>query len=789
MTAPITSARRRTIAARSAAGLAVAVLAAATVATAGLAPAAAEEPVNQPPVLHDIVQPVVGGTVNLGDWSYDLGTFSDPEGDPLSLVGVSPVSAPLPGESFAELSGNWVYTAPTGFTGQRAWTFTVTDGVNQVSATCMFNISAPPPPAAEEPPAPEPVAPPVAVDDTVTVAKGAQIVFDPAANDTGLQAYTVLGGFTSPGEGLLSAVDTHAFTYNAPNVDTTTTMTYRLKHNDAIVVLSNWATVTIVVGSGVNSPPVAVDDSYLKPMGVWQTGNVLDNDTDPNGDTLSVTWGAAPVGTLQGNATGDFAWTPPASTWSGTVQVPYTVDDSRGGTDTGLLTITTPADEETPVAVADFYTAWEGQTLSVDAPGGLLANDSDADTAAGKLAIMALTAGLQGTLDVEPMTGAFDYTPPAGFTGTTSFVYRINDPAGHWSQIVPVTIQVLPNDGQTPFAADDHVAAQAYTDLVVGTANGVLANDLDPNGDPLHVLVSGAAGHGDVTVLPDGGLVYSPDAGFVGTDTVEYRASDGAHTSNWATVTIEVTAVPGKWQNMPPTSINHQYQAVPDEALVVDAAHGLFVGASDADSFKILVADVSQPAKGQVAVDTTTGAFTFTPQPGFQGPTSFQFRLADNQGHLGEWRTVSIQVGAVVLPPEPGQPGQLGQPGQPGQPVEPGQPDQPVQPSQPSQPADSAPQGLHLQSRAVGAPASDDEAVDRPAVEPATDEKETLAPAAIPFVATTDHVALADSEGAQTQRSSNGLWIALAALLGLGAASATAGVAGTRRARSRARRG
>ncbi|MBO9578634.1 MAG: tandem-95 repeat protein, partial [Microbacteriaceae bacterium] len=501
---------------------------------------------------------------------------TDPEGDALTVTGtlLQDVGGWLPGEDLALVSGSWTYTPPTGFAGTRHFGYLLSDGTNVVTGDIDFVITAP-------------IPAPVAVDDAVAVAKGAQLVFDPTLNDQNLQGYTIVWTVGPASAGFVSAWDAHTITYEAPDLDTTATLAYRLMNNDFTGALSDWATVTITVGAGENHAPVAVDDLFVKPMGVWQTGNVLTNDSDPDGDALTVTWGQAPTGTLQGGSQGAFSWTPPVFDWSGVVQIPYTVHDVQGGSDDGMLTITTAPDVEAPVALEDAYATVQDQTLHIDAAAGLLANDSDADTPAGQLGLMVLDGQLEGAVTVDLVTGAFDYTPTAGFTGTTSFVYLLHDPAAHWSEAVTVTIAVLPADGATPFAQDDHYAAKAYTDLVVGAQLGVLANDADPNGDAIHVVDVGAAAHGDVTVLPDGGIVYSPDAGFVGEDTVQYRVSDGTHWSNWATIVIEVAAVPGKTKNEAPSAIDHAYGTDEDVALTVDEASGLLAGATDPDSYQI----------------------------------------------------------------------------------------------------------------------------------------------------------------------------------------------------------
>jgi VCBS repeat-containing protein len=72
-------------------------------------------------------------------------------------------------------------------------------------------------------------------------------------------------------------------------------------------------------------------------------------------------------------------------------------------------------------------------------------------------------------------------------------------------------------------------------------APGLLANDSDPDGDPLAATLQTGSTNGLVTVNADGSFTYTPDSGFTGTDTFTYAANDGLGGSDTATVTITVS--------------------------------------------------------------------------------------------------------------------------------------------------------------------------------------------------------------------------------------------------------
>ncbi len=88
-----------------------------------------------------------------------------------------------------------------------------------------------------------------------------------------------------------------------------------------------------------------------------------------------------------------------------------------------------------------------------------------------------------------------------------------------------------------PVASDDSAATSVDTSVVIA----VLANDSDADGDALTVTDLTAPANGGVALNADGTVTYTPNAGFVGSDSFTYTAFDGSATSNVATVTVNVT--------------------------------------------------------------------------------------------------------------------------------------------------------------------------------------------------------------------------------------------------------
>ena len=126
--------------------------------------------------------------------------------------------------------------------------------------------------------------------------------------------------------------------------------------------------------------------------------------------------------------------------------------------------------------------------------GSVLANDTDVD--GDSLTAVLISGPSHGSFTFNS-DGTFVYTPFANYNGTDSFTYKANDgQALSSTATVNITITAV-NDA--PIAVDDSYSITSGSVLTV-SASGVLANDTDADGDPLHVstLVVGPV-HGTLT--------------------------------------------------------------------------------------------------------------------------------------------------------------------------------------------------------------------------------------------------------------------------------------------------
>jgi VCBS repeat-containing protein len=193
-----------------------------------------------------------------------------------------------------------------------------------------------------------------------------------------------------------------------------------------------------------NAPPVAVDDNATVDEGTsGNVINVLTNDSDPDGDTLTISAATqGSHGSVVNNST-SVSYTP-APAFFGTDSFAYTINDGNGNTATATVHVIVNHINHPPHANDDSYSVNENTTLSVAAP-GVLGNDTDAD-AGDTLQAVLVTTTSHGSLTLHA-DGSFTYVPNAGFACHDSFTYKANDGTAD-SNIATVSITV--NDTQGP---------------------------------------------------------------------------------------------------------------------------------------------------------------------------------------------------------------------------------------------------------------------------------------------------------------------------------------------------
>ncbi|MEQ8383231.1 MAG: Ig-like domain-containing protein [Coleofasciculus sp. A1-SPW-01] len=310
-----------------------------------------------------------------------------------------------------------------------------------------------------------------------------------------------------------------------------------------------------------------------------------------------------------------------------------------------------------PVANNDNFTTDEDTAISLN----LLANDSDLDTN-DTLTISAVdTANTQGTVQINP-DNTVTYTPATAFQSlsvgesiTDQFTYTLDDGNNHTATaIVSVTVNGI-NDN--PIANND----TATIDEDTATTIAILDNDSDIENDT--VIVSGVDTHttlGSVTINADGTITYNPNAAFqdlgageTATDTFTYTITDGNQGTHTATVTVTITGV-----NDAP--ILSTINKLGNEDTPISFSQTDFSNAfSDVESDNpsqikilslpdagILTLNGIAVTAGQTVTIADVNSLSFTPNPNFNGTTSFGWNASDGT-IFAAGDTVNITVNPV----------------------------------------------------------------------------------------------------------------------------------------------
>jgi hypothetical protein len=559
---------------------------------------------DEPTARNDAASVEEGRSVSINVLAND----SDPEGRRLELASIG---QPANGTASIGADGTILYTPRAGFAGTDVLSYFVSDGIDRDEAEVVITVVE---------------GSPIARTDTIVIGVDRIIAIDAAtllANDSDPQGapLTVTGFNVSGLAGTVSDLSpAGGFTFTPePGFRGDTTFRYTVSDG------ANTSTGTGIIRLSPDVPRVANDDAYTiqqgRSLNLGAPG-ILANDIAPGGTPLSLI-GITGVanGSLQTDPFGAFLYQPDAA-FTGTEVLTYRVTD---GSAEWQATVTVTVVASVPVAGDDILAVAAGLKLPI-AAAMLLANDSDPEGDA--LTITGTdTTGLRGTL-VADGTG-FVFTPAAGFKGDTSFLYTVSD--GLQTDTAIVTIRVT-NDN-SPSARDDGFAVEENRIL---TAN-VLANDSDADGQALRVTGHGAAANGVLTIAADGTLTYTPNQGFVGTETVRYSITDGLEVDQG---TITITVAEGT-----PLAREDAFTArhgVP--LLITDAA----LLANDSDPQGTPLSITGLDTAGLAGTLTRgAGSITFTPDVGFGGATAFRYTVSDGANNA----TGTVRLSVPTPPP------------------------------------------------------------------------------------------------------------------------------------------
>ncbi|WP_420646002.1 tandem-95 repeat protein, partial [Vibrio parahaemolyticus] len=371
----------------------------------------------------------------------------------------------------------------------------------------------------------------------------------------------------------------------------------------------------------VNDAPVAKDDIATTQEDTAVTIDVLPNDTDVDGDKLSIESVSVPKeqGTVE-VVDGKLVFTP-AENFNGDAEITYTVTDGALA-DQATVKVTVKAVNDTPVVesnIADQTLAEDFTPYTID----LNTAFSDVDNVDGELTF---SVSGNSNIQVAIVNGIATITPTADWNGSETLTFTATDPSGE-SVSQPVNFTVAP--------VADIVADKATVVEDTSTVIKVLGNDtFESDGKVVSLDTNNGPANGTVSVNPDGSVTYTPNDNYQGTDSFTYIVTSGG-VSESTTVSVDVTPV-----NDAPVAKDDIATTQEDTAVTID----VLPNDTDADGDKLSVESASVP-KEQGTVEVVNGKLVFTPTENFNGDAEITYTVTD--GQLTDEAKVTVTVNPV----------------------------------------------------------------------------------------------------------------------------------------------
>jgi hypothetical protein len=489
---------------------------------------------------------------------------------------------------------------------------------------------------------------PVTVTDIVTLEENsAALTIDVLGNDSDVESDTMTIISVGDAEHGTVAVVSNKVTYT-PTADYTGADSFTYVVSDGLAKTTGTVAITV---SETNADPITIDD--VETVTEDSSNNkfsVLTNDTDPNGNTLtldSISSALHGTATLAGN---NILYDPDAD-YEGSDTIVYTVTDGNGGSTKGTVTVTVRGSNDAPEAVGDIL----GSVSTDKGPAKLdvLANDYDIDLG-DSLSIKSVATSATSVDDTEfgataltalgnrvsIANGKVTYTASSVSNGSDSFDYLVTDESG---QLDYATATLTLSSNTNPDAVND---TQTISEDASATEITVLSNDTDIDSDRVQIHKIGTDPSYGTATVTNGKLFYTPNSNYTGTDTFTYIVKDGKSGFDEATATITITAV-----NDDPSARNDNATV---EVNTSDSIVDVLGNDSDVDGDTLTVTAIgnSGVSTKDGVVTLTDGVVTYTPKAGFTGSDSFTYTVSDDATTPATaTATVNITVAAANTAP------------------------------------------------------------------------------------------------------------------------------------------
>lgn len=532
------------------------------------------------------------------------GTLSanDPDGSPLTYK-ISKDASLGTATITNSATGVFTYVPRAGSAGADSFSFKANDGTfdsNEAVVSIMIekvNLA------------------PVAKDQTFAVQEDTPVAGVLTATDANSDPVTF--AMLSPpvhGQAVLVDAGTGAFQYT-PEVNYHGADSFTFKVNDGL--LDSVAANVQVTIDPVNDVPTANPDSAQVESGKQVIITALDNDTDVDGDALSIVELTAPAHGQAVIANGALSYTA-NNDFNGQDSFSYTISDGAGGVASAEVSITVlpPPVGATPKESITY--TWEYDATVPGLSGFKLYLNGEflcetADPAARSLTCLAPVSSGVKAFSLQAIIDNAMTTSPSN-----TITFDPNAPAPP-----PVPVNEAPaTTHQTLTLAEDAA--------LEGTLSAT-----DTNNDPLTFSLVAPPKHGVANVSASGSFTYTPAANFNGSDSFTFKANDGQVDSAEGVVALTVSPV-------------NDAPVAPDGTLTTeeDIPGAGQLTASDLDGDSLTYTIVRNGSKGEVVIsDAASGMFTYAPKSNENGQDSFVYRVSD--GVLTADATVTVTITLV----------------------------------------------------------------------------------------------------------------------------------------------
>lgn len=369
-----------------------------------------------------------------------------------------------------------------------------------------------------------------------------------------------------------------------------------------------------------NNAPIATDDTYSVH---WNTASlvldVLANDNDPNGDSLTITsvYGSlasiAPI--IANNKITYYPRTAPLGQ-----DVFYYVISDGVTTTSAKITVTVTNTRPTTQNLS-FNGLWSAAVNGIVF--AVVGNSSDANSDSLSLSSYSSISSSQGTLTTVDGGRSILYTPKTGFVGSVSTIsFVISDSRETVTGTISITIN---NNAPT---ANTSAAFTYHWRTVMSPTSISLGSKLsDVDSDTVTITAITKVNQGTVTLGSNNAVSYKLSSAWKGTDTFTVSFTDGWTTSS-ATFTVVVT-------NSVPVSYNidmnsHFSNAYTLSIPVVSRSDALKPTDSDSvDGNYLVISSYTLPSLGTLTLSSDKKSFTFNNPSGNLAPQTFTYVVSD----------------------------------------------------------------------------------------------------------------------------------------------------------------